>query len=163
DLYVCHYLVWDPEHPRLCRKPSAKDYITCDPHLFPALPDRLYRNDGGRFADVTATSGVRDVDGRGLGVLAADLDHDGRIDLFVANDGTANFLHRNLGGFRFEEVGCTAGVASNSNGGYQAGMGVACGDFDADGRLDLAVTNFYGEATTYYQNLGGGLFADRTA
>jgi tetratricopeptide (TPR) repeat protein len=162
DLYVCHYLAWDPENPRLCRKPSTQDYITCDPHLFQALPDRLYRNEGGRFSDRTATSGVRDVDGRGLGVLAADLDEDGRIDLFVANDGTANFLLRNLGGFRFEEVGCTAGVASNADGGYQAGMGVACGDFDTDGRLDLVVTNFYGEATTFFRNLGGGLFADRT-
>jgi thioredoxin-like negative regulator of GroEL len=163
DLYVCHYLVWDPEHPEPCRKPGSRDYITCDPHRFPALPDRLYRNDGGRFVDVTAASGLRDDDGRGLGVLAADLDEDGRIDLFVANDGSANFLLRNLGGFRFAEVGGPAGVASSADGGYQAGMGVACGDLDADGRLDLVVTNFYGEATTFYQNLGGGLFGDRTA
>ena len=98
-----------------------------------------------------------------MGVVAADLDDDGRIDLFVANDSTANYLFRNQGGFRFEEVGHEAGVAANAGGGYQAGMGVACGDLDGDGRLDLAVTNFYGESTTLFHNLGQGLFADQTA
>jgi thioredoxin-like negative regulator of GroEL len=163
DLYVCHYLIWDPANPMRCRSPSAKGFISCDPHLFPALPDHFFRNDGGRFVDVSAGSGLVDNDGRGLGVLAADLDGDGKIDLFVANDGTANFLLRNLGGFRFEEVGHPSGVACNAAGGYQAGMGVACGDLDADGRLDLAVTNFYGESTTFFRSLGGGQFADQTA
>ena len=76
---------------------------------------------------------------------------------------SANFLFRNRGGFRFEETGAESGVATNADGGYLAGMGVACGDLDGDGRLDLAVTNFYGESTTFYQNLGGGQFIDRTA
>jgi enediyne biosynthesis protein E4 len=81
----------------------------------------------------------------------------------VANDGTANYLFRNLGEFRFQEIGLQAGVAGGAQGGYQAGMGVACGDLDGDGRPDLMVTNFYGEGTTLYQNLGSGLFADRSA
>jgi thioredoxin-like negative regulator of GroEL len=164
DLYVCHYGVWDPEHPQLCRGPSADGYVTCSPHLIRALPDHVFRNDGGRFVDVSEQAGVTaaDADGRGLGVVAADLDEDGKVDLFVTNDGTANYLFRNLGGFRFEEVGHAAGVASNANGGYQAGMGVACGDLDADGRPDLVVTNFYGESTSFFRNLGGGLFADQT-
>ena len=101
--------------------------------------------------------------GRGLGVVAADLDDDNSIDLYVANDGTANYLFRNLGNFHFEEIGLQAGVAGNAEGGYQAGMGVACGDLDGDGRPDLMVTNFYGEGATLYQNLGQGLFADRSA
>src|SRR5439155_3109515 len=119
--------------------------------------------DGGRFTDVTAQAGIVDRDGRGLGVVAADLDDDGRIDLFVANDMTANFLFRNLGNMRFEEIGHPAGVACNAEGGYQAGMGVACGDLDGDGRPDLAVTNFFGESTTFYRNLGRTMFADATA
>jgi len=96
-------------------------------------------------------------------VVAGDLDDDGRIDLYVANDGTANYLFRNLGGFRFEETGLAAGVAGNAEGGFQAGMGVACGDLDGDGRPELLVTNFYGEGTTVYRNLGLGVFTDESA
>jgi enediyne biosynthesis protein E4 len=163
DLYVCHYLAWDPQHPRICHRPDAQSNTYCNPRDFAALPDHLFRNDGGRFVDMTDQAGIVDRDGRGLGVVAADLDDDGKLDLYVANDTTANFLFRNKGGLRFEEVGESAGVAGNAAGGYQAGMGVACGDLDGDGRLDLAVTNFYGESTTFYRNLGGGLFADHTA
>jgi hypothetical protein len=123
----------------------------------------VFRNVGGRFVDVTADAGIVDPDGRGLGIVAADLDDDGKVELFVANDGTANYLFHNRGGFRFEEIGHQAGVAANGEGGYQAGMGIACGDLDGDGRLDLAVTNFFGESTSFFRNLGSGLFADRTA
>ncbi len=117
DLYVCHYLAWDAEHPTLCprrgqpvrRSTRIASTTTACPTPFPALPDHLFRNDGGRFVDVTAEAGIVDRDGRGLGVVAADLDDDGRIDLFVANDMTANFLFRNLGGLRFEEIGDLGG------------------------------------------------------
>ena len=85
------------------------------------------------------------------------------MDLFVANDRSANYLFHNLGGFRFDEQGLIAGVACNAHGGNQAGMGVAAGDLDGDGRLDLAVTNFFDESTTLFHNLGGGQFADHTA
>ena len=96
-------------------------------------------------------------------MVAADFDDDGRLDLFVANDGTANFLFLNRGGLRFEEAGHARGSRPRRGGGYRAGMGVARGDLDGDGRPDLAVTNFFGESTTFYQNLGDGLFTDRTA
>ena len=95
--------------------------------------------------------------------MAADLDDDGKIDLFVANDTTANYFFRNRGGFRFSEEGLESGLAASAGGGYLAGMGVACGDFDGDGRLDLAVTNFFDESTTLYHNHGGGIFSDRSA
>jgi len=163
DLYVCHYMRWDPKDPGLCRDRRGEP-IYCEPHRVEPAEDHVFRNDNGRFVDVTAEAGFVDPAGRGLGVVAADLDGDGLVDLFVANDGTANYLFRNLGGgFRFEEVGERAGVAGNANGGYQAGMGVACGDLDGDGRPELMVTNFYGEGTTLYRNLGHGMFADQSA
>ena len=143
--------------PAICYDlPPEQVIIYCNPREFEPLPDHVFRNDGGRFIDVTARRGSSTTEGRGLGVVAADLDDDRRIDLFVANDLSANYLFRNLGGFRFEEIGQVAGVAANAEGGYQAGMGVACGDLDGDGRPDLAVTNFYGESTTFFRNLGRG-------
>jgi thioredoxin-like negative regulator of GroEL len=163
DLYVCHYGAWDTKNPRVCKDPSGTVVLACDPRLIESLPDHVFCNDGGRFVDVTAQSGIIDRDGRGLGVVAADLDDDGRVDLFVANDTTANFLYLNRGSWRFEEVAHSAGVAANDHGGYQAGMGIACGDLDGDGRIDLAVTNYYGESTTLFHNLGGGIFADHSA
>ena len=162
DLYVCHYMIWDPANPLICRDKKGA-YFYCDPRKAEPAPDHVFRNDRGRFVDVTTSAGFTDVNGRGLGVVAADLDGDYRVDLYVANDGTANYLFRNEGNFHFEEIGHLAGVAGSASGGYQAGMGVACGDLDGDGRPDLMVTNFYGEGTTFYQNLGQGLFADRSA
>ena len=76
---------------------------------------------------------------------------------------SANYLFHNLGGFRFEETGEAAGAAAGADGHYKAGMGIACGDLDGDGLPDLAVTNFFGESTTFYRNLGKGLFVDQTA
>ena len=162
DLYVVHYMKWDPADPRLCKNDKG-EYFYCDPSRVDPAPDHVFRNDAGRFVDVTEEAGFTDPDGRGLGVVAADLDGDGLVEIFVANDGTANFLFQNLGGFKFEETGMAAGVAAGPEGGFQASMGVACGDRDGDGLLDLVVTNFYGESSTLYQNLGKGLFQDRTA
>ena len=162
DLYVCHYAVWDLGNPTICRDSKSNAYLNCNPLVAEALPDHLFRNDGGRFVDVTAEAGIVDRDGRGLGVIAADLDGDGKVDLFVANDSSANFLFRNLGGMRFEEVGHEAGVAGNASGAYQSGMGVAAGDLDGDGLIDVCVTNFYGESTTFFRNLGKGIFCDAT-
>ena len=165
DLYVCHYLKWDAVNPTLCDEPErpGDGAQLLRPADFPALPDHVFRNDGGRFVDVTAEAGIVDRDGRGLGVVAADLDGDGKIDLFVANDTTANYFLHNRGGLRFSEEGLESGLATSAGGGYLAGMGVACGDFDGDGRLDLAVTNFFDESTTLYHNHGGGIFSDRSA
>ena len=161
DLYVCHYLAWDAEHPTLC--PNVRGinkYASCYPPAFPALADHLFRNDGGRFVDVSAAAGINDPDGRGLGVVAADFDLDGKIDLFVTDDMSANMFFHNKGNMRFEEEAQLAGLAGNAEGGYQAGMGIACGDLDRDGRPDMAVTNFFGESITFFRNLGDGMFAD---
>src|SRR5262249_15581892 len=83
DLYICHYAAWDPDHPRLCQSPVSRGHITCDPHIVESQPDHVFRNDGRRFVDVTAVAGIADPDGRGLGVVAADFDGDGRVDLYV--------------------------------------------------------------------------------
>ncbi|WP_435008291.1 FG-GAP-like repeat-containing protein [Tundrisphaera lichenicola] len=162
DLYVCHYVLWDPSDIPLCKNDQGQAYY-CDPAKYERASDRVFRNDGGRFVDVTGSAGFTDPDGRGLGVVAADFDDDNKIDLYVANDGTANFLFHNLGGMSFEEIGMMAGVAANNEGGFQAGMGVAAADFDGDERMDLVVTNLYGEGTTLYQNLGQNMFADQSA
>ncbi|MGO9469033.1 MAG: FG-GAP-like repeat-containing protein [Isosphaeraceae bacterium] len=163
DLYVCHYFVYDPKNPRRCHRRGSQGDSECMPLDYPSLPDHTFRNDGGTFRDVTAQAGFRDPNGRGLGVVAAHLDDDDTIDLFVANDMTANYLFLNRGGFRFEETGHLSGVAASADGLYKSGMGVACGDLDGDGLIDLAVTNFYGESTTFFRNLGAGFFADQTA
>ena len=162
DLYVCHYCVWDADDPRICRDGASNAIMSCNPIELEARPDHLFRNDNGRFVDVTKEAGIIDRDGRGLGVVAADLDGDGRTDLFVANDMSANYFWRNLGGLRFEEAGHLAGLAGSGDGGYRAGMGVARGDLDGDGLIDLAVTNFFGESTSVYRHLGSGMFAERS-
>jgi len=162
DLYVCHYCEWDSQNPPSCYDQIRKLYSGCGPMHFRALPDHLFRNDGKRFVDVTAEAVIIDTDGRGLGVVAADFDGDGRTDIFVANDMTAKFLFLNRGGMRFAEVGQENGIAGSATGSYQASMGIASGDFDGDGRPDLAVTNYYNEYTAFYRNLGGGVFADHT-
>lgn len=164
DLYVCHYLVWSESAPQGDRPGRASDTSRYNnPLNYRAEPDHLFRNDGGRFTDVTAESGIVDRDGRGLGVVVADLDLDGKLDLYVANDLTANFLYRNLGKLQFEEVAASAGVAGNAEGGYQGSMGVACDDLDADGLPDLAVTNFDGDSMAFYRGLAPGVFADQAA
>jgi tetratricopeptide (TPR) repeat protein len=163
DLYVCHYLAFNPDDPASSsRKPSVPPTVS-SPLLYEPLRDHLFRNDGGRFVDVTLSSGLVEPDGRGLGALACDLDGDGRIDIYVANDLTANLLYMNQGGLKFREAGHESGVAAASSGGFQAGMGIACGDLEGDGLPDLAVTNFYGEGTSLFHNLGGGLFLDHSS
>ncbi|MHC5542720.1 FG-GAP repeat domain-containing protein, partial [Singulisphaera rosea] len=163
DLYVCHYLKFDPSQPHLCTQAESQENYYCSPRDFEPWPDHVFRNDRGHFVDVTHDWGFSEHEGRGLGVVAAHLDDDDKIDVYVANDMSANFLFRNLGNSHFEESALASGAASSADGGYKAGMGVGCGDLDGDGLIDLAVTNFYNESTTFYKNLGGGLFGDHTA
>jgi tetratricopeptide (TPR) repeat protein len=162
DLFVVSYVAdWE----RTCVN-SQGQFATCDPREFKPGQSRLYQNTGdGNFTDVTTSSGLDGIKGRGLGVIATDLTSDGRVDLFVANDGTPNFLFRNVSTaqeIRLEEIAAQSGVAVDENGRSQAGMGVAAADFDNNGFVDIFVTNFYREQNTLYAGLGSGLFVDQS-
>jgi enediyne biosynthesis protein E4 len=151
DLFVANYIAFDPAKAPFRRNPKtgAAEYgLSQD---FAGLPDNLYRNDGnGRFTDVTAAAGVAGL-GRGMGVLAADLDGDGRIDWLVANDAQSNALWRNRGDGTFEDVADQLGVAVNGQGLAEANMGIAFGDTDGNGLPDVAITHFYGEHETLWR------------
>jgi hypothetical protein len=143
--------------------------IMVGPKGLPGEPDLYYENlGGGRFRDATAAAGLTDTAAAyGFGVVATDYDGDGRVDLFVANDSNPNFLYRNLGPkdgtARFESVGLIAGVAVNGEARAQAGMGADAGDYDGDGRIDLALTAFAHDRNTVYRNVDGQSFEDATA
>ena len=162
DIFVTAYVDFSVAANKMCGGTSAeRDY--CSPVVYDALPDRLYRNDGGwRFTDVTARAGVDKAFGAGLGVAVMDYDSDGWLDLYVANDRTANQLWRNLGDGRFEEVGLVSGAAYNALGMAEASMGVTAGDFDADGHEDLFMTHYDPETNTLFRNDGAGGFVDVT-
>jgi hypothetical protein len=160
DLYVANYLEYDARHAPYCAAPDGRrDY--CSPEDFRAQPDRLYRNNGdGTFTDVGKAAGILDTNGRGLGVLIADLTGDSWLDIFVANDGTPCYLFENCGGLRFQSVGEQAGVALDGQGSAIAAMGVACGDLDGDGRTELAIGNLYGRSTVLFSRVTTGTYLD---
>ena len=159
DLFVANYV--DPDSRKVCGDARARAY--CRPDVYSGVPSAMYRNNGdGTFTDVTTASGLDRTDGKALGVVFADYDNDGRMDLFVANDLTRNFLYHNEANGSFKEVGLPAGVALASDGRVRAGMGTDFGDYDGDGLPDLVVTNFESETHSLFRNLGKGLFADAT-
>ncbi len=140
---------------------GLRDY--CSPSVYRPITDRLLRNDGrGRFSDVSVESGITEVTGAGLGVVAADLNSDGWPDLYVANDGMPNQLWINQKNGTFQDTGLFSGSAYNSRGEAEAGMGIAVEDFDGDGDADLFLTHLTGETNTLYVNDGSGTFLDAT-
>ncbi len=160
DLFVATYVDFDPTKAPYCAAPDGKRDF-CGPEEFSPQPDRLYRNNrDGTFTDISRSAGIEAPDGRGLGVVVADLVGDSKLDIFVANDGTACRLFENKGGLRFADVAGTAGVAVDGDGRPLAGMGVAVGDVDGDGRMDLLASNFLGRGTVGFRNLENGVFSD---
>ena len=137
--------------------------VMCGPEGMIPVHDQLYRGLGdGRFEEVSADAGFRpEVAGFGLGVMTLDYDADGDTDIYVSNDSTPNHLWENQGDGTFREVGLRRGVSHDSNGKEQAGMGIACGDVDGDGRSDLFVTNFSGERNAFYRSSRGKGFRER--
>ena len=161
DLVLVNYLRWRADSEIDCVNTLGLPEF-CGPQSYAApTPDRLYRNDGGAFADVSAAAGFEAVAGNGLGVACADFDGDGLQDVFVANDQTMDRLWLNRGG-RFEESAMMAGCAVDEDGKPKAGMGIAVGDVDDDGDPDLAVCNMHDETDSYFLN-EGSYFRDVTA
>ncbi len=160
DLFVANYLDFSVTANKQCFDPAgARDY--CGPRSYRAVPDRLFRNDGGgRFTDVSEISGITKADGAGLGVATGDYNGDLWLDLYVANDAMPNQLWINQKDGTFLDEGPLAGVALNAAGNPEGSMGVASGDYDRDGDEDLLVTNIIAETFALYTNDGRAGFDD---
>jgi enediyne biosynthesis protein E4 len=165
DLYVTSYGHWSIDEPRPFCGDNAKNIrIYCPPAMIRPAPHFLFRNRGdGTFEDTTLRAGVLRKDGRGLGVVAADVNRDGLIDIYVANDMCPHFLFLNKGNGTFEDVTDTSGAAVTGSGQYQGGMGVDIEDLDGDGFPELFVTNFDGDYNTIHRTTDGRYFEDATA
>lgn len=162
DLFVVNYIRWSIETELKCYSTSSiQDY--CKPSNYKApAPDILYRNDGDdTFVDVSESAGLRLAFGNGLGVCYGDYNGDGHMDIYVANDGTANQLWLNDGDGTFTDDALMAGCSVNRQGATEAGMGVATVDIDNDGDLDLFMTHLRNETNTLYIN-EAGVFEDVT-
>ncbi len=163
DLFVVHYVNFGLDMKRGCfSASSARDY--CNPAVYDAVPARLLHNErDGTFSDVSARAGLARSGGRGLGVLAADVNGDEWTDLYVANDGDPNHLWINArGSGRFTDEAPLAGVAVNRTGQAQGSMGIDAGDVDGDGDQDFFVTNLDNEGNAFYRQVEKGVFEDRT-
>ncbi len=161
DLYVPRYVDFDRAYTPKAQMMTYCLYngvpVACGPRGLPGLSDLLYHNEGnGKFREVSQEAGVRGTgDAYGFQVVWCDFDNDGRLDAFVANDSTPNFLWRNKGDGTFEEIAFEAGCALSGDGREQSCMGVALGDYDNDGWFDLFVTNFAEDYNTLYHNRRG--------
>ena len=160
DLFVCQFAEFDKATG--CGISSDGKHHYCIPHVFRPMPSWLFHNNGdGTFTDVSERSGIARHLGKAWGVVAADVNNDGRMDLFVANDTVGNFLFLNRDGARFEEAGLKADVAYSEDGRARSGMGVDAADFDQDGWMDLFVANIDQEIFSLYHNSGDGTFEDQ--
>ena len=164
DLYVTNYVEFSIESNPWCGEPVQGERAYCDPDYFEGVEDIFYHNDGqGNFSDWSVRSGINKARGKGLGVVPGDIDNDGDMDIYVANDKVMNLLFINDGLGHFTEKALFTGVGFNENGRAEAGMGVDFGDVNRDGWLDLFVTNFSGETNTLYLNEKNGFLVDATS
>ncbi len=173
DLFVPGYIQFDPDHPTFAGKngvpPSACEFrginVFCGPLGLPGARDHLFHNNGdGTFTDVSVKAGVSDPDGSyGWSSVFVDVDDDGWLDLFVANDSVPNYLYLNNHDGTFKDDSYMSGLALNADGRAQASMGIGVGDYNRDGRVDFYLTTFSDDYKPLYRNDGDAEFSDVTA
>ncbi|MFL6208521.1 MAG: CRTAC1 family protein [Pyrinomonadaceae bacterium] len=160
DLFVSSFVQYTKE--MSCGNNRLGQKYYCIPRIFKPQPSHLFHNNGnGTFTDVSRESGIVGSPGKSFGAVATDINNDGLLDLFVANDTMPNFLFINKGGGKFEETGLVAGVAYSDAGAPRSGMGVDAGDYDNDGWQDLFVANIDQELFSLYHNAKDGSFIDQ--
>lgn len=160
DLFVSSFVHYDRSLNVLCTDENKKPYY-CIPRHYKPRPSYLFRNNSnGTFSDVSKATGIASYPGKSFGAVATDINNDGWMDLFVANDTMPNFLFVNHGGKKFEEAGLGAGVAYSAAGKPRSGMGVDATDFDGDGWQDLFVANIDQEFFSLYSNQKDVTFTD---
>lgn len=162
DLFVCRFVDFDKSKNKFCGNEKTGERYYCIPRVYAPMRSWLFHNNGnGTFTDVSRESGIASVLGKAWGVVATDINNDGWMDLFVANDTVANFLFLNKKNGKFEEIGLESGVAYSQDGRERSGMGVDSADFDQDGWQDLFVTNVDQEMYSIYRNNRDLTFEDR--
>ena len=163
DLFVGHYLNYSTETNIRCYSVNGRsDY--CPPHVYSAQPSHLFHNNrDGTFTDVTAAAGMSSEFGPALGVVTADFNGDGWVDIYVTNDGQPNQMWINQHNGTFKNTGLLSGTALSGEGEAKSSMGVDAGDFDNDGDEDLLVTELTGQGSDLYVNDGSGIFVDQSA
>ncbi len=160
DLYLGNYVKFGPNEQQLCD--NSGHMTSCGPRFYQAIPPVLYRNlGGGKFQDVTKAWGALVATGKALGIACTDYNASGRQSIALANDEVAGDLLRNVG-HAFKNDAAVAGTAYDANGNVHGGMGEDWGDYDNDGKLDLAVATFQHETKCVYHNDGNGLFTERS-
>jgi hypothetical protein len=162
DLFVCQFVEFSKSLNKSCGSGEEGKHGYCIPRLYKPVPSWLFRNNGdGTFTDVSKASGIANFLGKAWGVVATDVNNDGRLDLFVGNDTVPNFLFMNRGNGKFEETATFAGVAYSADGRARSGMGVDSADFNEDGWMDLFVANIDREMFAIYQNNHDETFDDQ--
>ncbi|MGI9168076.1 MAG: CRTAC1 family protein [Pyrinomonadaceae bacterium] len=162
DLFVSSFVHYDRSLNVMCSDDQKRPYY-CIPRHYKPRPSHLFRNNGGgTFTEISKQVGIAAFPGKSFGAVATDVNNDGWIDLFVANDTMPNFLFINKGGKEFEEVGLAAGVAYSEAGKPRSGMGVDAADYDGDGWQDLFVANIDQEFFSLYRNQKDMTFTDES-
>ena len=163
DLVTANYLEYEYSANIYCGRPEPGYRMYCHPSNYKGVFPMLFNNDGeGVFRDVAAEAGLQTFRGKGLGVVAADFDNDGWVDIFFANDSVRNLLFHNRKDGSFEDVTFSSGVGYSEDGTAEAGMGVDAADYDNDGLLDIFVTHLDFELNRLYHNEGEMAFSDAT-